>query len=103
MLAQLAAEPPEGVTTRTATVPSLVGTVALISPGLIIEKVDDSFGPKETAFVAPNPLPVIVTVAPPPAETTAGETESTTGSPEWISEATADLAESRVANPTRRH
>jgi hypothetical protein len=75
------AEAPFGVTTVTFTVPASVGAAALMNVGETTEKLEDSFGPKYTAVAPSNPLPTMVTVAPPPADTVDGEIELTTGAP----------------------
>ena len=79
-LAGPSAEVPKGVTTRTSTLPLLVGAVALMKVGEITVKLEDSLAPKNTALVEENPLPMMLTVAPPPAETVEGDTAATTGS-----------------------
>jgi hypothetical protein len=72
-------ELPVGVTTLTSTRPLFVGTVALMKVEETTEKLEDGLAPKNTSLVAPNPRPVIVTFAPPPADTVEGEMELTTG------------------------
>jgi hypothetical protein len=47
--------------------------------GEITEYLEDALDPNSTALVALNPLPVMVTVAPPPAETLLGKRDLSTG------------------------
>ena len=76
------ADVPAGVTTFTLTVSALVGAVALIKVDETTEKFEAALVPKYTAVVAPKPLPMMVTVAPPPADTVVGEIALTTGAAE---------------------
>jgi hypothetical protein len=95
------------VVTLTSTVPPFVGAVAKISFCEITVTLEESFVPKETALAPSNPLPKIVTMEPPPAETVLGERAVTTGAPGTCalattsSEATADLDVSSVIKLTR--
>jgi hypothetical protein len=47
--------------------------------GEITVKLEDSLAPKNTALVEENPLPMMLTVAPPPAETVEGLSDVTRG------------------------
>jgi hypothetical protein len=77
----VAGDVPRFVTTLTPTVPSFVGAVAVIVVGESTAKLEDALVPKYTALVVPNPLPLMSTVAPPPAETASGDSDVTTGPP----------------------
>jgi hypothetical protein len=76
--------------------------------GEITEKLDDSFVPKNTASASLNPLPVMMTVPPPPADTVSGESDVTAGPPgvcvvELGSELEVeDVGVCETASPTRR-
>ncbi len=67
--------------TLTPTLPALAGAVAVIVVGEITVNWEDSFGPKYTALASLNPLPLMMTVAPPPADTASGDSEVTSGAP----------------------
>jgi len=70
---------PLGVVTVTCTVPVPSGVVAVI--WVSETTVNDGAGvaPKRTAVAPVKPVPVIVTVVPPPEDPEAGETERTAG------------------------
>ncbi|MNM52520.1 hypothetical protein D3C81_635990 [compost metagenome] len=71
---------PPGVVTRTSTVPALpAGAVAVICVALFTVKPEAAVAPKVTAVVAPNPVPVMMTVVPPPAGPDVGEMLVTVG------------------------
>ncbi|PMQ03042.1 hypothetical protein JaAD80_28965 [Janthinobacterium sp. AD80] len=71
---------PPGVVTRTSTVPALpAGAVAVICVALFTVKPEAAVAPKVTAVVPPNPVPVMMTVVPPPTGPAVGEMPVTVG------------------------
>jgi hypothetical protein len=67
------------VTTVTSTVPESVGAVAVIDVGERTVKFEDALAPNRTALTCANPLPVMTTLAPPPADTVDGVSDVTVG------------------------
>ena len=78
--AVLVALVPPGVVTVTSTVPVLpAGAVAVICEPLTTVTLVAAVDPKSTAVVPVNPVPVIVTLVPPPVGPAAGATCATVG------------------------
>jgi hypothetical protein len=75
------ADVPKGVTTLTETTPESDGAVARIVVGETTVNLDEAFVPKSTVLTDSNPLPVTVTVAPPPADTALGDSAVTAEAP----------------------
>jgi hypothetical protein len=81
-LARSAGDVPNGETTLTETTPESVGAVATIVVGETTVNFDEVSVPKSTALTDANPVPEIVTVAPPPADTALGDSDVTAGAPD---------------------
>ena len=70
---------PPGVVTVTSTVPEPAGAVAVMLVALLTAKLEAACAPKSTALAPVNPVPVIVTVVPPPAGPVVGWSPVTVG------------------------
>src|SRR6185437_9444407 len=73
------AEVPPKVVAVTSTIPWPGGTTAVRANGLVTFTVVEAVGPKSTVVAEVNPVPLTVTVVPPPAGPPFGDTEVTVG------------------------
>ena len=90
----LVAEVPPSVVTVMSTVPVPAGAVAVIAVSSLPVtgvQVVAAVDPKSTAVAPVNPLPLIVTVAPPVVGPLAGLTLVTTGVTPWVSGSSARM------------